>query len=382
MLFRRFDRTDATTKRYRETQLEFLDRSADLAVGAVRALLENAFDAYIESEKFEISQRLKSRRAHAFKSACFELLLYGMLVRQGYTLVAHPDPANGTDKRPDFLVTPPDGEPFFLEAIVVNEGRDIDGGAEAMKEDVLDALDRAPHPAFYLDIEQGGQPATQPSARALIRDVHAWINGLDAGAVVREIAIHGHGAYPRHAWHHQGWTLAFGAIPKNNNRGELDRLIGLLSIGGGAVDLKTPIREAIRNKGRRYGTLPHPLVVAISVTAFHLRDLDETDALFGSEGMAIDADRNARLVRAPDGAWHDGREPRSARVSAAWLFNDLDFYSLPVRRQTLYLNPWASAPLQNPPEWLPLVCVEEERFVRTEGMTPGQAFGLPGSINR
>jgi hypothetical protein len=376
MRFRQFDRTDATAKTYRETEFDFLDRSAAPDVAAVRALLEGAFDAYIDSEKHEMAQRLRSRHAHPFKSACFELLLHGMLVRQGCNLVAHPDPGNGTRNRPDFLVTPPDAEPFFLEAIVVNEGRDIDGSGEAMREDVLDRLDRAPHPEFYRDIEQDGQPTTQPPSRGLIREVHAWLDGLDADAVARDVATHGHGAYPRHPWQHEGWTLTFGAIPKGNNRGVLDRLIGLLSVGGGAVDLRTPIREAIRTKGRRYGTLPHPLVVAVSVTAFHLRDLDEVDALFGSEAMAFDADRNARLVRVPDGAWHDGHERRSARVSAAWLFNDLDFYRLGRARQTLYLNPWALVPLDNPPGWLPQVRVEGKRFVRSEGMTPGQVWGL------
>lgn len=381
MLFRQFDRTDASSKRYRETEFEFLNRSADPDVAIVRARLEDAFETYIESERLEMGQRLKSRRAHEFKSACFELLLHGMLVRQGYALVAHPDPGNGSGRRPDFFVTPPDGEPFFLEAIVVNEGRDIDGSAEAMKEDVLDALDRAPHPDFYLDIHQDGSPATQPAARALIRQVHAWLDGLDADAVARHIAADGHGVYPRYEWQHDGWMLTFGAIPKNGNRGKRDRLIGLLSVGGGWVDLKTPIREAIRVKGRRYGTLPHPLVVAVNVTAFHLKDLDEVDALFGSEAVAIGPGREAHLVRQPDGAWHDGREPRSARVSAAWLFNDLDFYSLAGRRQTLYLNPWALVPLNDPPGWLPQVRIEGEHLVRADGITPGQAFGLAAPVD-
>lgn len=376
MLFRQFDRTDATHKRYRETEFEFLDRSADPRVATVRSLLGEAFDDYVESEKFELSQRLMSRRSHAFKSACFELLLYGMLKRRGCALVAHPDPGNGSDKRPDFLVTPPDGDPFFLEAIVVNEGRDIDGSAEAIREDVLDALDRAPHPHFYLEIHLDGVPTTQPPARTLIRHVHSWLDGLDVEAVARDVAAHGHGAFPRHEWRHDGWTMTFGAIPKNHNRGLLDRFIGLLSVGGGWVDLKTPIREAIRVKGRRYGTLPHPLVVAVNVTAFHLRDLDEVDALFGSEGVAVDIDGNARFVRSLDGAWHNGREPRSARVSAAWLFNDLDFYSLAGRRQALYLNPWALHPMTTPPAWLPIVRVEEERLVRAEGLSPGQVWGL------
>jgi hypothetical protein len=376
MIFRSFDRTDASAKRYRETEFEFLDRSADPDVAAVRALLEGAFDAYIESEKHEMAQRLRSRHARDFKSACFELLLYGMLVRQGCEVTAHPDPGNGTDKRPDFLVTPPGDEPFFLEAIVVGEGRDVDGRAEAMTEDVLDALDRAPHPDFYLDIQQSGQPGSQPPVRKLKAHVHQWLNSLDIDTVKADIAREGLDGCPVEGWEHDGWSLDVRAMPKHNNRGELDRLVGLLSGGAGWVDLKTPIREAVRFKGQRYGDLPHPYVVAINVTAFHLKAVDEVDALFGSEAVVINPRHEARLVRQTDGAWHNGREPRSARVSAAWLFNDLDFYRLASARQSLYLNPWASVPLGNPPAWLPQVRVEEGRLMRTEGMTPGQVWGV------
>lgn len=376
MIFQQFDRTDATAKTYRETEFEFLDRSADPDVAAVRALLEGAFDSYIESEKHEMAQRLRSRRARDFKSACFELLLYGMLARRGYAVTAHPDPGNGTDKRPDFLVTSSDGEPFFLEAIVVGEGRDVDGRAEAMTEDVLDALDRAPHPDFYLDIQQSGQPRSQPPVRKLKAHVHQWLNSFDIDTVKADIAREGLDGYPVEGWEHDGWSLHFRAIPKNNNQGELDRLVGLLSGGVGLVDIKTPIREAVRFKGQRYGGLPHPYVVAVNVAAFHMKALDEVDALFGSEVVAIGPGHAPRLEWRPDGAWHNGWEPRSARVSAVWLFNDLDFYSLPGRRQTLYLNPWALVPLGNPPGWLPQVSVEGERFVRSEGMTPGQVWGL------
>lgn len=375
MLFTNFNRTDGSTKRYRETEFEFIDRSADPDVVAIRALIEHEFANYLEIEKHEMRARLQSRRAREFYAASFELLLYGLLTRQGYSLEAHPDPGNGIGNRPDFLVTSPNGDSFFLEAVLAAEMRDGAAAAEAMKEDVLDALDRAPHADFYLDIIETGEPASQPPARRLRSYVHQWLDGLNADAVSAAVAARDYSALPQGHWAHDGWQLEFRALPKDRHRGELDRLIGLLSGGGGVVDLKTPIREAIRFKGGRYGILPLPLVVAVNVEAFHLRDDDEVDALFGSEAIAI-CGNNARALRQGDGAWHDGRAPRSTRVSAAWLFNELTFWSIAARRQTLYINPWAATPLGNALQWLPIARVDGGTLVRLEGLSPGEVYGM------
>ena len=374
VLFSDFDRTDDSAKCYRETVFEFIDRSASPDVVAARELIEQEFSNYLETEKHEMQSRLQSRDARKFHSACFELLLYGLLIRRGYCLEAHPDPGNGTGNRPDFLVTSPSGESFFLEAVLAAEVSDGNEAAEAMKEDVLDALDRAPHANFYLDIIETGAPASQPPARRLQNHVHQWLNGLNADEV-RAAAAGNYESLPRERWTHDGWQLKFRALPKDRNRGELDRLIGALSGDGGFIDLRTPIRRAIRRKGQRYGDLPLPLVVAVNVEAFHMQESDEVDALFGSEAIAVCGGKS-RVVREHDGAWHNGRAPRSARVSAAWLFNDLTFWSIAARRQTLYINPWAVTPLGSVLHWLPMARVDGNKLVRSEGVSPGEIYGM------
>lgn len=373
VLFSISERTDASPKRYRETLFEFLDRSSCPEVVAVRNLLEAEFAGYIELEKQELRARLKSRRDREFHAACFELLLYGMLARQGYRLEAHPDPGNGTKNRPDFLVTSPKGESFFLEAVMAAEMRDAQ--ADAMRDDVLDALDRTPHANFYLDIIHSGSPASQPPITRLRNYVQRWLDGLDVDVATAALAANGLEALPRGYWEHDGWQLELRAIPKKGNRGKLDRLIGLLSSGAQWIDLKSPIRRAIRFKGGRYGNLPLPLVIAVNVDAFYLREHDEIEALFGSEGIAI-SENGIRPIRQADGAWHDGCRPRSTRVSAAWLFNDVSYWSLAGRRQTLYINPWASTPLGAALDFLPIARVVDGVLKTFEGLSPGQAYGL------
>jgi hypothetical protein len=373
MLFDDRERTDASAKRYRETEFEFLDRSADPDVAEVRAAIGREFATYIESEKAELQTRLRSGHRSEFHSACFELLLFGILTRKGYALEAHPDPETGTTKRPDFLVTGPEGDIFYLEAVAPKDMNDLEAGTEARMEEVLDALDTSPHPDFYLDIHQRGEPRSQPPARKLIAHVHAWLDSLDSDAV--KASVSAGGEHPGINWGHDGWELEFRALPKHKNRGVLDRLVGFVSYGLDSVDLKGRIREAIRKKGNRYGDLPHPLIVAVNANAFYLKDYDEVDALFGSEAVAF-GNGAAELVRENDGAWHDGKKPRTTRVSAAWIFSHLGFYSLHGCRQTLYFNPWAAVPLKAPLDWLPTARLEGGDLVRRDGQSPGEIYGI------
>lgn len=97
----------------------------------------------------------------------------------GFALTPHPDPGTGSAKRPDFLVTGPDGSNFFLEAVLASERNGANPAAEAMKQTTLDMLDRAPHTSFLIDIETDGDPTTQPSGRELIRYAHAWLDSLN-----------------------------------------------------------------------------------------------------------------------------------------------------------------------------------------------------------
>jgi hypothetical protein len=56
-----------------------------------------------------------------FPSAFFELFLHELLLRLGCNVEVHPDPGTGSSRRPDFLVTDPDGQQFFLEAVLATD---------------------------------------------------------------------------------------------------------------------------------------------------------------------------------------------------------------------------------------------------------------------
>lgn len=377
MIFDRIERNDSSAKLERETDFEYLNRSSALDVSDVREFLEREVNAYPESDRDELIARLKSRRKSDFKSASFELLLYGLLTRRGFHLVPHPDLNNGTGRRPDFLVTAPSEEQFYLEAVLTSDSERGGRGLNRMIEIALDVVDRRPHPNFWVHMSSSGVPATQPAGTRLARDIHAWLDGLDADAMLAYAAVDGLrlNAEPLE-WRHEDWVGTFQAIPvSREHRGRTERLIGMRNLGARWVNNIEPIKSAVRHKGQHYGEITRPLIVAVNVDSFALAAHEESSALFGTEAMAISGDK-VRAVRRPDGVWHNGAEPTARRVSGVWLFNDLEVYSVAGRRSTLYFNPWANHPLGDSLKWLPHAVVDNGTLLRSQGARLRDVFEL------
>lgn len=150
MPFASYERTDTSRKRESESSFVFLDRSARPEIARVREYLGIAVAHYPDSERAELIARLRSGDDVAFRSATFEVLLHWGLLRSGCHLQPHPDPGTGSMKRPDFLVTEPGGEEFFLEAVLAGERDGRSPSAETIKKTTLDRLDEAAHSSFLL----------------------------------------------------------------------------------------------------------------------------------------------------------------------------------------------------------------------------------------
>lgn len=145
---------------------------------------------------------------------------------------------------------------------------------------------------------------------------------------------------------------------------------------GGIVDDWTPIRDALKRKGRHYGELTLPLVVAVNAAAFNLDRIDEVQALFGQEQVIVGPGVEPRMSRAKNGAWVGPGGPQGRRVSGAWLFNNLTPYTISSRRNTLYLHPHPLRPLPESLLSLPHARVVDGQISRVDGLSLRDIFGL------
>ncbi len=372
-------RTDESPMKNRETDFAFYNRSCRAEITRVRKFIEDSLSNYPKSELNDLISRVRSGDNQLFRSAIFELILHESLLRQGFTLEPHPELLNGSLKRPDFLVTDRDGNQFYLEAVLAKEINEQDVGGEARKGVIFDALNDNPHHNFTVDVDDDGYPKTQPSGKKLVVAVHRWLDGLDPDELQQYFELERWGDIESFQWSHEDWVVNFRPIPiKRDRRGKSKQLIGMIG-GGGLIDQWSPIRDAIKSKGNRYGRLDKPLVVAVNFDSFHLERIDEMQALYGQEQYVIEmgrGDQEPRMERAANGAWHGGGGPQYTRVSGAWIFSNVKASSFTRSGQTLYHNPWAISPLPESLNCFPHAAPQEDRIHWVEGLSLAEVFGL------
>lgn len=382
MIFDDTARTDVTPKRNRESSFAFLNRSARPEISRVREFVESCAGVYPLSEIGELIARFRSGNDTHFKSATFELFLHGALTRLGFKLQPHPQLGNGSAARPDFLVSTPEGMQFYLEAVLASEIKEANQGGEAIKGAVMDTLASACHHNFLIDVRDEGHPATQPSGKKLANEVLKWLDSLDPDKVQEAIDTDSFDAIPPFGWKHEEWSLTIRPIPlRATRRGKARTLIGAGMGHVGFIDAWTPIRDAVKLKGSKYGQLELPLLVAVNVDTFALDPIDEMQALYGQEQYILSVghpEREPEMQRAPNGAWHGPSGPRYTRVSGAWLFNDLTPYTVASRRNTVYLNPWASASLPESLLAMPHARADGGEMKWADGKSFREIFGLHG----
>lgn len=379
MLFSTYTRTDHRIIQANESDFAFFDRCAWSQVEQIRSLLEQCLSNYPRTEQPEVIARLRSGDERHFISASFELLLHEYLIRQGFSLMPHPELPNGSAKHPDFLVTCPDGHKFYLEAVCATEDDGRHTSTEALKNSTLDYINSKPHHNFVLSIDSYGDPLTQPSGKKLYADIKPWLDSLDPDAVLAEMTLNGYSSLPERFWSHEEWEVTIRAIPlEAKYRGTHEQMIGIRGNGATWIDSWTPIRNAIQNKTNRYGQLNFPLVVAVNVTSFKLNPIDEMQALFGQEQFTFSSNslEAPHFSRAANGAWIGPKGPRGKQCSGAWLCDKLTVNSLAKFGHTLYINPWANLSLPESMLVMPYSQVEEDQIKKTDGVSFREAFGL------
>mgnify|MGYP001809874366 CR=1 FL=1 len=299
MIFNESDRDDSRAKFGRESFYEFLDRSSLEPCARIRTLINDLVANYPASDKADVVGRLKSSDESDFRSALFEIVLYRILCSFSDEVTVHPPLENGF--KPDFAMVLKDGTKIYVEAVLASERNGLTPSGQRLIETTLDYLNEYAHHSFLLAVESSGEPSVQPSAKDLKGRIHSWLNSLNPDAECAD--------------------------------DDLDQVLDVDSI-----------RDAIVSKANKYGQLDAPLVVVVNCNCSSLDEAEELNALFGNLRYNYIQDRpdiKAWLTRARDGAWNGRNGPRYKGVSAAWIFRDLQIYSLSIAKYVLYVNPWS-----------------------------------------
>lgn len=384
--FEETQRTYIGPKSYGETSWEYINRSARPEAEAIRNFLNKWLSEYPLAEQNEILGRLSSGNLANFDSACFEIIIYSILRSLGCSVEIHPVLPNGSSSRPDFLVTPPSGDIFYVEAVLASEYSVEERAAQKRMATLLHAIEKVDSPNFFLAVKTSGDPEKPPRGRKIREYLEAWLATLDPCEVEKRLKASEKIMFPATSWEESDWIITFEAIPKSENSRGLSRSsIGMISGGARWTNSWEPIRDAIKDKGGKCGLLGKPYLIAVNVDAIVVDRIDEMQALFGQEQVQIniggDLDGQQTMTRSRNGAWVGPEGIQYTRVTGAWIFESINFWNIAHQGNNLYINPWCEHALPGILKELHFSEVENEKMIWNKGISLSELLGISGDQN-
>jgi len=372
-LFDQIERQGTGPRLYAQPDFDYLNKSARPGVEVIRQTLEDWFSRYPAAHRPELRAQFRSDN-YQHRSAHFELVLHECLLRLGVTVEVHPA-IQGTNRRPDFLATSPNGTNWYLEAVLATNQTREEAAAEARKNQVYDAINQLDSPDFFIGLDPIGSPETPPSGqhiRTFLTERLAGLNRDEIVALLEQQDVPGFEALPHWQYEHDGWTIDFFPLPKSESlRGQTGvRPIGLEFSGVQLLQPKESIRNAVQRKAGRYGELAFPYIVAVNVLSDFVDRTDEVEALFGDE-------QGPGEPRIANGVWRGVGGAQNTRVSGVAIFERLEQSNLPRLVSCLYHNPWAVRPYQGELDRLTHAVVNENKLQFLDGESLGTILGLP-----
>lgn len=381
-MFSEMTRTDLGPKLHEEPDFEYLDRSARSEAECIRAVMSDWLRFYPEGAARDVVSRIKSPNDSQHKSAGFELYLHELLRRLGYTVKVHPRCNTGRTTVPDFLAISSDGLPLYVEAVQSSDASEAVTGAERRLATVLDYLNQLQSTHFFIGIHYDSLPAQSPPLKRMRHELAEWLASLDADRIISEVRDGGHDALPELRSNFGGWEVTFTAIPRSPEKraAPTDRIIGAVNLGARSLNTWEVVRDSLVSKGKRYGDLGHPFIIAVNADVDHMDNIDVMEALFGQEqfiSLTAPDSTEPHVERARNGFWYGRRGTQYSRVSGVLIGFDVKPWTYGVRELNLYLNPWARYPINGPILQMSRFVPVEDKMERQLGLHPAEVVSLP-----
>jgi len=379
-LFEDKERTRTEPKAPGEDDFAFYDSCARPGYEDYRQRLNGWLAEMPEAAQKELIPRFRKNESLEYQRALAELTTHAALKRQGCTVVVHPE-IKGTDNKLDFLAKDAEGQSVaYVEVTTFGPARELIG-KQKRAADIYNGVDKSKVPAgrrLGLDILKHG--ARTPSLKTLRRKIEAWVQSV--GAVDPNEP-------PAKVFEIDDWKIEivlFGGFKED----EVPTHAIATAMGEGrVVKAETEIREALSDKGKRYGALDAPYVVVIADCKEELVGGDRNgeallDAVFGSVVTQSRQLENGEFefkdVRIDNGYWGMPATARHRNVGGVVLLPKPNLWDLREDRwQPLHLrNPWADKPVPDGLMPLPGFAVAADgKITPTDGQRLADLLGLP-----
>jgi hypothetical protein len=320
-IFEDKERTDFNFANYLDNLFDFYDRSAKPEFTKVRNLINQWFIDYPQDEKRE----LKARFRKAFSPAFFELFIYQLFAKQGFTLTLHPQ-IEGTNKAPDFLVEKGNLS-FYIEAKEVADASDAEASLNKKVNVIYDALSKLNIPNYWLIIEQLKIRSTeQPSSKKIIGYLERELPNYISKIVAANIELSDWGRIIPLVVDKDDVKLVVRLFPKSAKHSQNQSTPTIGGLPGGSAWGYTEedlIRTAVHKKASRYGELDRPYLICINVfSRFGITDTGVENALLGSligTWASTPDSLHSPRERAKNGVFYSASSLTKTRVSGIFV---------------------------------------------------------------
>jgi hypothetical protein len=313
-------RTDSSPRRAAEPEAEFYERIAGPFWDQVREVINEWWSHLPRHAQPGLCSRLLDRNSDAnVSSALWELYLHEMLLGSGCTVEIE-QALGSRGKNPDFLVTR-GGKQFVIEAIWTAQ-RAGDAMHSVLTPPLIDAIDSVPSPNFYLSVSVNETGSAAPPQKRLKAGLTRWLAELDPDRVLADGNQH-NVPLPAHTWQEAGWSISFRAIPRSpGRRGIPSRTIGVYPAMAWFSGWSDLVFDAVKKKGKKYGELSLPFIVAVGHATPFPEDEDIETSLYGSAVEYTDSGSASTFGRLPDGYWTSPPNRGRGRVSGVLIIDN------------------------------------------------------------
>lgn len=369
-------RTDPSPSRHAESTYAFLSRVAGPVWDQCRALIDDWLAAYPVEGRASVAARLRSNDDWVFTSAFWELYLHEMYRRDGWTIVIEP-PIPGASTRPDFLVSKGESAYYVEARCMFPRG---DRGGAARLQSVYDSLNTMDSGAFLLAVTPIQIGSQSPPTGKLRRALESWLASLDPDA--GDFSLQDDHPDRRFEWSWQDWQLLFFPIPRalRLRSSPARRPLGAFIPAEAAfIDDITPLKEALSEKGSKYGYLDHPLVIAINTTSGFHDEEDTMQVLYGQIGWRTnveDPQAEATPVLTDDGYWGRPGRPCHPHVAGLLLAEGMHYGRVGRYAPVFWPHPYTTETIEPLANWGVTQPSVEGLEYRRPWRLPHEYFGL------
>lgn len=281
-----------------EPTYSFLNRSALPEFVPVREKLNAWFAHYPEDEQYELKKRLQTQRQ--FDDAFFELYVHEFFYRRGFHLSVHPE-LTTTAKQPDFIVSKEDESKFYLEVKVVHDESDHERNYKEKQNKIAHELNKLGNFPYWISIrELVVKNDSSFSVKALIRKIEEALNSFNYLRMI-ELASNEYLSYED-----ENIQIKLAFWPRTSSRIHgMNRAVGVHGyFEVGYVKTSDSLTKAIKEKAKKYGTLNHPFVLALSCISPDFLGPDDLETIIGKDCKYIRSNLPLGELNRP--FFHDG----------------------------------------------------------------------------